>query len=133
MKSTTVFVFFALVSSSLQQSQDDMSKYVNDCIDSTKVNPSLVQKVFVEGKFVNDPNLKCFLKCLFVSMGDMDETGEMMVDMLKTQAPKNLDESQVDEIVSKCQQLGGSDPCDIAYNVAECIITETTKLSSAPS
>ncbi|KAK4885853.1 hypothetical protein RN001_002124 [Aquatica leii] len=129
MKIVIYSIVIGLIGSSLEQTQEEMTKYVNQCIESTKVSPRLVQKALVEGSFVNDQNLKCFLKCLFVSMGDMDETGEMMVDMLKAQAPKHLNDTQVDEIVLKCKQLGGSDACDIAYNVAECIITETTKIS----
>lgn len=95
---------------------------------STGVDPSIPEKAFTKGEFVDDKNFKCFLKCMYVKMGDMTESGELKPDNLKARTPPELTTAQTAQIVDTCTKPTATDPCDIAYDTTKCIMLEAIKV-----
>ncbi|KAB0800263.1 hypothetical protein PPYR_06003 [Photinus pyralis] len=53
-----------------------------------------------EGIFVNDTNLKCFVKCAVIKLNEMTSTGEFQMDTIKSRIPVKLDEETKTNITS---------------------------------
>lgn len=67
---------------------------------------------FMEKQLSGDRRFKCFLKCIFVKMGTMSESGELLVAPVKHAGSEHMYE--------KCKSMKEDDNCDSAYAYASC-------------
>ncbi|KAF5307624.1 hypothetical protein FQR65_LT06780 [Abscondita terminalis] len=103
----------------LELRENVMSPYINECICATKVKEILVQKWFTLGEFTNDPCLKCFVKCMSIKVGFIDEMGTPSVNtaVTKYHAPP--------ELIKKCIDNNKNilDICEKSYRIGQCVVS----------
>ncbi|XP_058830746.1 general odorant-binding protein 56d-like [Topomyia yanbarensis] len=75
----------------------------------------------LKGNFADDSdNIKCFIKCMFSSMGFIDENDEIVEDAIREKVMDNLESTEAEELYEKCK-ITGEDICDTSYQVYKCI------------
>lgn len=87
------------------------------CLKESHADKELVQKLFTDHEFTEDNNLKCFVKCLYLKLNFMSESGEF--DAAEIQ--KNV-HSVNGAVIERCTALKGTDLCDTAFIVAKCVV-----------
>ena len=125
MKSFAVFAFFGFVAIvSAGPFTEDQVKKAQDllkvCIDETKVDPSVVQKLR-EGDFSNnDEKAQCFTFCFFNKAGFIDANGDQNEKVIIEKLSTHTSEAQIKEFIEKCKNVQGSTPCEKAFLTYQC-------------
>nr|QGN03642.1 putative odorant binding protein 8 [Conopomorpha sinensis] len=95
---------------------------VERCEQSTGVDKGLVQK-FNEGTMVDDPQLKCYMKCMFLEFGVLnEETGQFRYEKMLSLIPQEM-KSIAYDMGRNCIHFkgeGGTDLCQLSYDLHKC-------------
>lgn len=67
-----------------------------------------------------EQNIKCFLKCVMVKMGEMDADGTLHKESIIVKFKNNF--SDHSEELVKCLDVTVAEPCDKAYAIHKCMI-----------
>lgn len=90
------------------------------CVEETKVDALLAERVFAHGEFVDDPNLKCHVRCFSTKLGLFDDQGNLVTEVFK-QLVSVRDENAQKEIGEKCFKNNSDDKCERAFSIVRCI------------
>ncbi|XP_058462384.1 general odorant-binding protein 56d-like [Malaya genurostris] len=75
----------------------------------------------LKGNFADDSdNIKCFMKCMFYSMGFIDDNDQVVEEAIREKVMANMDSEEAEALYSKCK-IAGEDICDTSYLVYKCI------------
>ncbi|KAF5297531.1 hypothetical protein FQR65_LT09962 [Abscondita terminalis] len=94
------------------------------CIEESRANLILVERMLQLQDFSDDENVKCFQLCVFARVNAMTASGEVSGDLIMSELP--VDESvPVDDIINKCQYLKGKNACETAHQMWKCFVKFT--------
>ncbi|XP_018579767.1 general odorant-binding protein 69a-like isoform X1 [Anoplophora glabripennis] len=97
------------------------------CLASTGVSEDLVMDINRDGKFADDENLKCYVKCVHEYLGLMAEDGTMDYEKLIENIPEEFRIKYASRIRA-CGTIYGSDVCDTAWLTIKCYGENIPKL-----
>ncbi|XP_031346040.1 uncharacterized protein LOC116172865 [Photinus pyralis] len=125
-----VFIFLCLVAVSKQQGVKDLNpalldkieSITDDCLTESKAKEDEVIKMLDNGEFSGSQELKCFLKCIYVKLGVMNDAGEVQENGIKSQIPPGFDQGKASALIEKCREIHAGDPCETAFDVGKCIM-----------
>nr|QHN69071.1 odorant binding protein 15 [Sirex nitobei] len=122
MLSYIYYVFFFLCfreSLAYSEEIEEIMRLLHDtCVSQTGVDENLIAKIRV-GDFVEDNNLKCYLRCLMVEVSSMDENGIVDEEMVVNAMPEELIEF-AEPVIRSCGTVKGVDDCDTAFQTNKC-------------
>lgn len=101
-----------------------IQKYRQECISETQVNPELIDKAD-KGDFTDDKNLKCFAKCFYKKAGFVNDKGELLLDVIKSKIPGDVDREKALAVIDKCKDRVGADTCETVFLVHKCYFEST--------
>lgn len=111
-----------------EEQRERVRKFREDCTKETKVNPELIDRAD-RGDFSDDRNLKCFAKCFYLKAGFINDAAELQLDVIKSKIPKEANRERALEIIEKCKDVKGSDPCETAYAIHRCYFNSTRSIA----
>nr|AIX97028.1 odorant-binding protein 13 [Monochamus alternatus] len=89
------------------------------CLETTGVSEDLVMDIKREGKFSNDENLKCYVKCVHDYLGLMADDGTMDYETIIAHIPEEYQVKYASRIRA-CGTIYGSDLCETAWLTIKC-------------
>lgn len=96
---------------------------VPKCVTESKVDAATVAKVFGTDDVIDPtPENKCFMKCLYVNFGMMDEAGKITPENLNAELKDESKGEKYRECTTKAD-INKPDPCDTAYELHKCLST----------
>ncbi|KAF5307625.1 hypothetical protein FQR65_LT06781 [Abscondita terminalis] len=97
-----------------------MSPYINECMCATGVNEILVQRWLLYIAYPDDPCFKCYIKCLAIKAGFIDENGTSLVDTIARKYHPDP------KILKNCIEDASDilDVCEKAYTLAYCVVSQ---------
>nr|AKC02193.1 odorant-binding protein 2 [Oedaleus asiaticus] len=110
--------------------QDDEMREMMDQLHQTCVGESGVSEGNIDaarkGNFIEDANLKCYMKCIFVQMTCMSDDGVFDADTAIAMLPDNL-KDVASKALNACKGEKGSDACDTAFKINQCLFKQAPK------
>lgn len=95
-------------------------KMIHDtCVEESGVPLDVIDKIFSSKTFQPDEKFKCYLMCTLQQISAMDEEGNVDPDVFIGTMPEEY-KSYAQEVVDKCTHIGGTTPCEKAYNLNVC-------------
>lgn len=126
MKSFAIIVVFGIIACAIAAplTEEQIKKgqeHVKTCIEKTKVDPAVVQQLKA-GDFSNDDeSTQCFALCFLKEAGFVDANGNQQEDVIVQKlAVEEKDKPMIRSLVQKCKNVGGSSPCNKAFNAYKC-------------
>ncbi|KAK5647191.1 hypothetical protein RI129_002083 [Pyrocoelia pectoralis] len=101
---------------------DKIESITDDCITESKAKEDEVINMLDKGEFSGSQELKCFLKCVYVKLGVMNDGGEIQESGIKSQIPPGFDQAKATTLIEKCKALRADEPCETAFNVGKCLM-----------
>ncbi|XP_067005131.1 general odorant-binding protein 83a isoform X2 [Anabrus simplex] len=113
------------------RAQDDDLKEMMDmlhqtCVEKISINEDLINRAN-KGDFVDDPNLKCYMKCIFVETSSMTEDGAFDADATIAMMPDKI-KGEASKAINSCKGESGADACEIAFNIHKCLYKANPQL-----
>nr|QJX74371.1 odorant-binding protein 11 [Ceracris kiangsu] len=110
--------------------QDDEMKEMMEQLHQTCVAESGAAEGNIDearkGNFIEDANLKCYMKCIFVQMTCMTDDGVFDADTAIAMLPDNL-KDVASKALNACKGEKGSDACDTAFKINQCLFKQAPK------
>nr|AIX97021.1 odorant-binding protein 6 [Monochamus alternatus] len=117
-----VLLVFPLVLSLNEEQQEMVLMLHNTCIAETGASNDAIEKA-KKGNFPDDEKFKCYLMCLMIQMGCVDENGVVDVDATIAIIPEEFQDLAA-PIIRKCDTQKGSTPCESAWLTHKCYYNE---------
>ncbi|CAH1129418.1 unnamed protein product [Ceutorhynchus assimilis] len=118
----TPLISFCFLPSSLAMS-DEMKELAQmlhkTCVDETGVAEELIEKVNKEKVFVDDENLKCYVKCLMAQMACIDDDGIIDEEAVIAVLPEEF-QAEATPVVHACGTIIGKNACENAWLTHKC-------------
>lgn len=98
-----------------------LGKSFDKCLkEYPKVNNDTIKKL-VESKFESaDGDMKCFINCIGVDVGDIDASGKLMPDVVMERVPATVKKDKIKEILDGCVKEG-SEKCETSFQQVKCV------------
>ncbi|KAF5290108.1 hypothetical protein FQA39_LY14889 [Lamprigera yunnana] len=125
-----VFVFLTLSSICWGDFLTDL-KFIKSCNDTSPVSLEVLNVVLAERRLDKSEaqKFKCFLHCLFLKYGWMDEDGGFLVHEIKSSLEK-AQFSQYKYIVYHCTAIDSFDKCERSYLFTRCFWERVSEKSN---
>ncbi|XP_029047644.1 general odorant-binding protein 19d [Osmia bicornis bicornis] len=104
------------------EDQEQIKKFSANCSVELGTTIGELQLALVGESHASEDKLKCFAACLLKKMDIMNEDGTINKEVIKSKAPKDMPEKEIEEIIQKCTNTGGKDDCEKAGNFLKCAI-----------
>ncbi|XP_072387221.1 general odorant-binding protein 69a-like isoform X2 [Diabrotica undecimpunctata] len=104
-----------------EKQQQNMDSIHTMCVSEIGVSEDVIDKA-KSGDFVQDPKLKCYMKCYFDKIGVIGDDGKIDVDYALATLPDNL--QYCAPVIKKCGSQAGADICDVVFNTMKCQYNE---------
>ncbi|XP_011311566.1 general odorant-binding protein 56a [Fopius arisanus] len=89
------------------------------CITETGADRAEVDNAY-KNEWVDNEKLRCFALCLLKKWKMMDDQGKLDETMARERMGKVMPPAKVDELMTKCKDLKGSNPCETGYMMMKC-------------
>ncbi|GLH14312.1 Putative odorant-binding protein [Gryllus bimaculatus] len=109
-----------------EQMNSDL-KNIRDCNHTFPIGLAAMNAVLVHQRLtgVGDENFQCFLHCLYIKYGWMDEEGSFLLGVVRTALRgSDLPPSAAQWLLYRCTSTRASDPCERALEFTRCFWTE---------
>ncbi|KAK5647652.1 hypothetical protein RI129_002544 [Pyrocoelia pectoralis] len=93
--------------------------FTSTCITESNVEPTMVHDMIHNGNYVSNRALQCYLRCMYLKIGLLDEKGVINETAVKENAGVT-DERIREHVVQSCRNVKGRDLCEKAYNLSKC-------------
>ncbi|XP_031338028.1 uncharacterized protein LOC116166944 [Photinus pyralis] len=91
----------------------------SSCFQTEGANESDLENILSQGQYSTGRNLKCALKCLYVSTNIISSTGEINeVNMKSKTGTTNVNIQNA--VVANCAGFTNADLCDRVYEISKC-------------
>ncbi|XP_015524684.1 B2 protein-like [Neodiprion pinetum] len=90
-----------------------------ECASETKVPEAVITKG-QNGEFSDQPEFKCYLKCLLAKLDLISESSEVDYDGMIRMLSPDIKETGT-KMINDCRGTTGMDSCDTAYNLNTCL------------
>ncbi|XP_058459543.1 general odorant-binding protein 56d-like [Malaya genurostris] len=131
MKSFVTILSLALFAGCLAVTEEEKAaarQLAGKCMQETGTSEESVQRLR-NGDTTNvDDNSKCFLQCFFSGAGFVDGDGNVQEDHVVDKLATQYDRSKAEEIVQKCKNNAGSNPCERSFSLYECYVANRASL-----
>ncbi|KAI5699720.1 general odorant-binding protein 83a-like [Diaphorina citri] len=112
--------FLLYCSAEIDESMKAVAKMIHDqCVDDSGVDPAVMDRIFSTKTMEPDEKFKCYLMCGLQQISAMDDDGNVDSEVFIGTMPEEF-KSYAMEVVKKCSDVGGTSPCDKAYNMNVC-------------
>ncbi|XP_058830605.1 general odorant-binding protein 56d-like [Topomyia yanbarensis] len=131
MKSLVVIVSFTLIASCLGISEEEKEaacQLAGRCMQETGTSEDSVQRLRNGDTSNVDSNSKCFLQCFFHGAGFVDGNGNVDEDHVVEKLSSQYDRTKAEEIVQKCKNNSGANPCERSFSLFECYVANRASL-----
>ncbi|KAF5304936.1 hypothetical protein FQR65_LT00820 [Abscondita terminalis] len=121
---------FLLVQCSLEnktETNEDKKSILKECIHEENPHPAHLNRL-KQGEFVDDPKLKCFIKCAVIKYNEMTSNGTLVAETIKNNIHVKLSNEQKIQLIKTCQEGNKTDLCDYAYKAFKCITENVYKM-----
>ncbi|KAF5307065.1 hypothetical protein FQR65_LT07124 [Abscondita terminalis] len=95
----------------------------DECIQKFKVEPSLVDQLLSDTHMPRNEDLQCYVECALSKTKFINEDFKLDNNVLKDVLPSES-ASVANEIVTKCENVGGGEKCEKVYDILRCIYYE---------
>ncbi|XP_034105381.1 uncharacterized protein LOC117568682 [Drosophila albomicans] len=106
----------------MASSAEKAAEVLNDCMTENGVSTQDLMDL-KSGKLkpedVKD-NMKCATQCIFVKFGFMNDKGTLLNDQILAHFPDANLKAQVQNALTACGSIVGSNPCDTAFKMMVC-------------
>ncbi|XP_053686168.1 general odorant-binding protein 56d-like [Sabethes cyaneus] len=109
-------------------SKAEIRRNIRVCAKGNGVSSQSALRVLKGNFFDDSDNIKCFIKCMFSSMGFIDENDEVNEDAIREKVMEHMSSDEADTLHEKCN-ITGKDLCDTSFLVYKCIF-ENYEVSS---
>ncbi|XP_043470468.1 B2 protein-like isoform X2 [Leptopilina heterotoma] len=93
------------------------------CIEQSGVSPDLIVEAHIGGNFVDDPQFKCYLMCLFKKFKTIKD-GKLSTSTMKSQIQSLVEEntaSRIIQLLEACDHLTvHEDLCEASFAYCKC-------------
>ncbi|XP_044265630.1 uncharacterized protein LOC123011962 [Tribolium madens] len=103
--------------------QEDFHK---KCLASSGANADVIAKVR-NGKFSNDPQTQKYFGCMLLSVGIVNQSGQLQVDVLRKKVPKDMKKDEAIKIYMSCKDKKGANNDETAYLLYKCFWEATPR------
>ncbi|CAH0552185.1 unnamed protein product [Brassicogethes aeneus] len=101
------------------ETQDMVKTLHETCIKEVGVDEEIVNKV-IDGNLSEDDKLKCYMKCVMVEGGVMDEKGETNTEAFVELLPESLKEAHRESFTKCSAKADNDDLCEKAFEIVKC-------------
>nr|QDJ95960.1 odorant-binding protein 17 [Encarsia formosa] len=102
-----------------------LKKIKEECIQASGVDAAVVEAIKGGGAITRDAKLDHFSSCFLQKLGVQREDGTINKEAILEKAKATqVDPAKLNEVLKKCEGLGGKDAHEIGANVFECFIKE---------
>ncbi|XP_053690001.1 general odorant-binding protein 56d-like [Sabethes cyaneus] len=125
MKSFVSIVFFVLISGCMSVTQEEREAaraLAGKCMQETGTSEESVQRLRNGDTSNADSNTKCFMHCFFQGAGFVDSEGNVQEDHVVDKLSTQYDRAKAEEIVQKCKNNSGANPCERSFALFECYV-----------
>ncbi|XP_044763328.1 general odorant-binding protein 57c [Coccinella septempunctata] len=115
--------YFTWCASFTSEDLDTDMRYIKICNLSSPISMRAMNEVLINKKLAKaeSNNFKCFLHCLFMKYGWMDEDGGFLVhDIKKTLEEADIEIASLEYILYRCTALESIDRCERSFTFTEC-------------
>nr|AEX33161.1 OBP5 protein [Locusta migratoria] len=116
---------FVMTMLCLEQTCKMMDQLHQTCVGESGVSEGNIDAAR-KGNFIDDGNLKCYMKCIFVQMTCMSDDGVFDADTAIAMLPDNL-KDVASKALNACKGEKGSDACDTAFKINQCLFKQAPK------
>ncbi|XP_043646633.1 general odorant-binding protein 69a [Drosophila teissieri] len=96
------------------------------CLNQTGASLEIIDYSVKNRILPTDPEIKCFLYCMFDLFGLIDSQNIMHLEALMEVLPEEIHKT-INELVGACGTKKGKDGCDTAYETVKCYIAVNGK------
>ncbi|XP_072387614.1 general odorant-binding protein 69a-like [Diabrotica undecimpunctata] len=111
------FLFYGAMALTEEQ-QQLMNSLHAECVSQTGVGEDVIEKA-KSGDFVEDPKLKCYMKCVFDEIGVITDDGKIDVEGALAILPDDMKDIAT-PVITKCGTQAGADVCEAIFNTLKC-------------
>ncbi|XP_017071606.1 general odorant-binding protein 69a [Drosophila eugracilis] len=91
------------------------------CLNQTGASLEIMEQSIKKRVLPADPNVNCFLHCMFDMFGLIDSQNVMHLEALLEVVPEEI-HNTINGLVSSCGTKKGKDGCETAYETVKCYI-----------
>ncbi|RZB40462.1 PBP GOBP domain containing protein [Asbolus verrucosus] len=102
-----------------RMTQEQRDKFNTDCLASSEADADAIAKIR-SGNFASDPKIHKYFGCMLRSVGVMNQEGQLQVDVLKANAPKNMKKDEGFKLFVACKDKKGGSVDETAYLLYKC-------------
>ncbi|XP_031634701.1 general odorant-binding protein 19d-like [Contarinia nasturtii] len=104
--------------------EETFMSIVNDCKEKESASDADVD-VVINHEVPNSPTQNCLFACFYETLGVIQD-GKMSIDSLKTVILAKFSGdgnaiTTINGLIDECATLNGSDRCELAHNILECL------------
>ncbi|EDW41252.1 general odorant-binding protein 69a [Drosophila sechellia] len=96
------------------------------CLNQTGASVEMIDKSVKNRILPTDPEIKCFLYCMFDMFGLIDSQNIMHLEALLEVLPEEIHKT-INGLVDSCGTQKGKDGCETAYETVKCYIAVNGK------
>ncbi|KAF5307069.1 hypothetical protein FQR65_LT07128 [Abscondita terminalis] len=93
-----------------------LAKYKNECLEESKIDPEMLEKLLVDITIPKTEESKCYLRYDYSRAGVIDDEFKIDVIAVKNWLPAELT-SVAHEMIKKCDKVGIGSDCFKAYEI----------------
>ncbi|XP_055598833.1 general odorant-binding protein 56d-like [Uranotaenia lowii] len=131
MKFLIAAVSLALIAGSLAVTDEEKAQakqLAEHCMKETGTSEESVKRLRNGDTSDADDNTKCFVQCFFQGAGFVDADGNIQEDHLTEKLASEYDREKAEELVQKCKNNAGANPCERSFALLECYIENRASL-----
>ncbi|XP_055528999.1 general odorant-binding protein 56d-like [Wyeomyia smithii] len=121
-KASLCLVLIAIVSVNAlpPASKAEIRRNIRVCAKENGVSSQSALRVLKGNFFDDSDNIKCFIKCMFSSMGFINENDEVNEEAIREKVMEHIGSDEANTLYEKCN-ITGEDLCDTSFLVYKCI------------
>ncbi|XP_043265844.1 general odorant-binding protein 56a [Colletes gigas] len=129
MKTVAIFFVFFVASALAgitDEQKEKLFQFKDECMADTKVDSEMIHKALAGDDTENEGKLQCFAACILKKIGIMEQDGSINVEVVKKNAPADVPNEQIEEVLNKCKDITGATDCEKAGNLVKCFLENKT-------
>lgn len=120
---------FQITSNAIRQYFKANQGLVSKCATEESVSKNVLSEFQSTGEIADNRNLKCFLKCLILNSGEINNDGKIESTTSKKNA-RLMSETVVEKFISKCANFDKEDLCEGAAELTKCFLAINKSLTN---
>lgn len=108
------------------EQKSKLEEHHKNCLNSSGSKPEQINKLR-SGKFSGEPEVQKYVGCMMRSVGLINQSGQLQIDVLKSKVPKDMKKDDAMKLFLACKDKKGSNSDETAYLLYKCFYEKSPR------